>query len=199
MKKVMSSKRVNRDQLKIELMDYLLDSNEGEIGGESVRFVYDQIVDAAKQGFSFDQLRSWALDEGITLVEALDLYNKNEDTDIVESSTKVYCALESNIKKALDKAKSDARKALKIWHNNGDLEFDRILEDMGYAYRRSSMYSYYKPISSYSADGFNTVFAIIDFYELIVKNDHFVTVCVSDRSNDGENLTGDKIIKDTWG
>lgn len=87
MKKVMLSKLVNRNQLKIELMDYLIDSNEGEISGESVRFVYDQIIDAVKQGFSFDQLRSWALDEGITIVEALDLYNKHENTDIDASPT----------------------------------------------------------------------------------------------------------------
>lgn len=42
--------RVNRDRIKIDLMDYLLTTMEGDIDGEPVRFVYDRIVDAARQG-----------------------------------------------------------------------------------------------------------------------------------------------------
>lgn len=70
---ITASKKATKDQIKIDFMNYMLNSNEAEIDGELIRNVYDRILDAVEQGLSFEQLEALAIDEGVSLVEALDM------------------------------------------------------------------------------------------------------------------------------
>lgn len=70
---VTASKKATKDQIKIDFMNYMINSNEAEIDGELIRDVYDRILDAVEQGLSFEQLEALAIDEGVSLVEALDM------------------------------------------------------------------------------------------------------------------------------
>lgn len=77
-KVITASSRMNRDQIKLDFMNYMLDSYEAEIDGESIGSTFDRIVKVVKQGFSFEQLEAWAAEEGMTLVEVLDAYENGE-------------------------------------------------------------------------------------------------------------------------
>lgn len=83
------------------------------------------------------------------------------------------------VRKALSSLRSDAKKAMKKWHQLGDYEFDRILEDMGYSTSSRNMYNAEKIFTDYSATAdINKVKGIINFYGLVVGNDRSVQLQV---------------------
>lgn len=79
------------------------------------------------------------------------------------------------VRKALSSLKSDAKKAMKKWHQLGHYEFDRILKDMGYSIDSHNMYNAEKIFTDYSATAnINKVKGIINFYGLVVGDDSSV-------------------------
>ena len=73
-----SNRPINRNAIKLNLINYLLSNYECTVDGQDLSSVYERILDAERQGYSFTQIETWAYEEGLTLVEVLDMYENGE-------------------------------------------------------------------------------------------------------------------------
>lgn len=55
----------------------------------------------------------------------------------------------------------------------------------------------YRSVVSYSS-GYSKLYAVIDYYNLIIGKEHNMAVYVTDSIMDGENLSGTKVVKDNY-
>lgn len=116
----------------------------------------------------------------------------------VTTSIAINAALDPAVNKALNTARSDARNAMRRWHQSKDLGIDTILNSMGYATSsRLSSYEMYRSVVSYSS-GYSKLYAVINYYNLIIGKEHNMTVYVTDSIMDGKNLSGTKVVKDNY-
>lgn len=87
----------------------------------------------------------------------------------------IHAATDQSVVRAMNKTKSDVRKAIKQWYRERDVEIDNILRSFGYLPGRYSVYTFYK---DYKDTKGNNYYVFIDTYHL-VQDGGYVEVFVS--------------------